>query len=102
MSLASLMSQNFGASDYDDAAAARAQALDDLGSVAGRGAVSTAEMTNEQISELQRQVADNLAQQQELMQPAPTPQEQQLEQVQQADDRVFDAEDTVNAVLRQF
>lgn len=91
----------FGASDYDDAAAARAQALDDLGSVAGRGAVSTAEMTNEQISELARQVADNLAQQQELMQPAPTPQEQQLEQVQQADDRVFDAEDTVNAVLRQ-
>ena len=91
----------FGASDYDDAAAARAQALGDLGSVAGRGAVSTAEMTNEQISELARQVADNLAQSQELMQPAPTQQEQQLEQVQQADDRVFDADDTVNAVLRQ-
>lgn len=91
----------FGASDYDDAAAARAQALDDLGSIAGRGAVSTAEMTNEQISELARQVADNLAQSQELMQPAPTQQEQQLEQVQQADDRVFDADDTVNAVLRQ-
>lgn len=91
----------FGASDYDDAAAARAQALGDLGSVAGRGAVSTAEMTNEQISELARQVADNLAQQQELMQPAPTQQEQQLEQVQQADDRVFDADDIVNAVLRQ-
>lgn len=91
----------FGASDYDDAAAARAQALGDLGSVAGRGAVSTAEMTNEQISELARQVADNLAQSQELMQPAPTQQEQQLEQVQQADDRVFDVDDTVNAVLRQ-
>ena len=91
----------FGASDYDDAAAARAQALGDLGSIAGRGAVSTAEMTNEQISELARQVADNLAQSQELMQPAPTQQEQQLEQVQQADDRVFDVEDTVNAVLRQ-